>query len=158
MTEDADLAEDYKLNYMLGAETGSSACLLGKDYKDPFSYILPIVRDDICKEVNVDLPETFNYLIGLSLESRRWLDGVLAITGKNVEGRTCLILWRNRDEMDYAALDAWFVKNRTKWPEHLDLVYVNGDHTLNAVRQPTETWVAETIEPVFRELMFGATE
>ena len=158
LVENPELAEDYNLHYSLGAETAGSACLLGKDFKDPFSYTLPIVRDGIHNEVCVDLPETFNYLIGLSLESRRWLDGVLAITGKNAEGRTCLILWRNRDEIDYAALDAWFAKNRTKWTEHLDLVYVNGDHTLNAIRQPTETWVAETIEPIFRELMFGATE
>ncbi len=30
----------------------------------------------------------------------------------------------------------------------------NGDHTLNALKQPIETWTAQTIEPVFRELMF----
>ena len=158
LTEDATIAEDYKLNYMLGAETDNGMCLLGKDFKDPFSYSLSYVRDDLYKEVNVDLPETFNYLIGLHTESRRWLDGVLTITGKDAEGRTCLILWRNRDEIDYAALDAWLMKNRTKLPEHLDVIYVNGDQTLNAVRQPTETWIAETIEPVFRRLMFGAME
>ena len=158
LAENPDLAEDYQLHYSLGSEVADSACLLGKEFKDPFAYTLPIVHGGIRCEFEVDLPETFNYLIGLTLESRRWLDGVLAITGKNVEGRTCLILWRNRDEIDYAVLDAWFIKNRTKLPEYLDLVYVNGDHTLNAIRQPTETWIAETIEPVFRRLMFEATE
>ena len=158
LLENLELAEDYQLRYSLGAETASSACLLGKDFKNPFSYTIPIVRDDTHSKIHVDLPETFNYLIGLHTESRRWLDGVLTITGKDAEGRTCLILWRNRDEIDYAALDAWLMKNRTKLPEHLDVIYVNGDQTLNAVRQPTETWIAETIEPVFRRLMFGAME
>ena len=154
LAKNPELAENYHLSYALGAESSSSACLLGKDFKDPFSYTLPIVRDGMCNEINVDLPETFNYLIGLSLESRRWLDGVLTITGKDAEGRSCLILWRNRDEIDYDALDAWFIKNRTAVSEQFDVVYVNGDHTLNAVRQSQETWIAETIEPVFRELMF----
>ena len=154
LVDNSELAEDYQLRYSLGAETAGSACLLGKDFRDPFSYTLPIVHGGIRCEFDVDLPETFNYLIGLSLESRRWLDGVLTITGKDAEGRSCLILWRNRDEIDYDALDAWFVKNRTAVSEQLDVVYVNGDHTLNAVRQSWETWVAETIEPVFRELMF----
>ena len=154
LTGNPELAEDYRLRYSLGEETAGSACLLGRDFKDPFSYTLPIVRDGIRSEINVDLPETFNYLIGLSLESRRWLDGVLTITGKDAEGRSCLILWRNRDEIDYDTLDSWFIKSRTALPEQLDLIYVNGDHTLNAVRQPQETWIAETSEPVFRELMF----
>ena len=39
-----------------------------------------------------------------------------------------------------------------------DVVYVNGDHTLNALRRPTEGWTAETIEPALRRLMFEGTE
>ncbi len=34
----------------------------------------------------------------------------------------------------------------------------NGDHTLNALKPPRETWIAKTIEPVFRELMFEELE
>ena len=50
------------------------------------------------------------------------------------------------------------VGNRAKLPEALALVSVNGDHTLNAIRQPGEIWIAESIEPVFRELMFPEDE
>ena len=109
------------------------------------------VRDD---NAQTDLPETFNYLIGLRVESRRRIDGVLAITGMDAEGRHCLILWRNLHEIDRAALDAWFDRNRERFDGPLDVIYVNGDHTLNAMRRPGETWIAESIEPVFRELMF----
>lgn len=159
LAQNAELAEDYRLRYALGAETTGSACLLGKSFADPFSYTLSVVRDGVRREVSVDLPETFNYLIGLRMESRRRIDGVLAITGMDARGDKCLILWRNMAETDNNSLDSWLEKNREWFPKSLDLIYVNGDHTLNAVKQEKETWAAETIEPVFRELMFeGASD
>ena len=149
------LAEDYRLRYALGVETSGSASLLGKDFADPFAYTLSVVRDGVRNDnAHVDLPETFNYLIGLRVGSRRRIDGVLTITGMDTEGRHCLILWRNLHEIDCAALDAWFDRNRKRFDGPLDVIYVNGDHTLNAMRRPRETWIAETIEPVFRERMF----
>ncbi|MXY24901.1 MAG: site-specific DNA-methyltransferase [Acidobacteria bacterium] len=149
-----ELAEDYRLRYALGAETSGSACLLGKRFTDPFAYGLSVVRDGMRRNAPVDLPETFNYLIGLRIESRRRIDGVLAITGTDAEGRNCLVLWRNLDETDHIALDTWFQHNRQQFAKSLDRVYANGDHTLNAVRQEGEHWTAETIEPVFRAAMF----
>ncbi len=114
-----------------------------------------MVRDGVRREVQVDLPETFNYLIGLHVASRQRIDGVLAITGTDTEGRNCLILWRNLDETVHAILDAWFDRNREQFTGPLDVIYANGDHTLNAMQQPGENWTAKTIEPIFRELMFG---
>ena len=154
LAQNAELAEDYRLRYALGAETASSACLLGKRFTDPFSYTLSVVRDGSRREVSVDLPETFNYLIGLRMESRRRIDGVLAIAGVDASERKCLVLWRDSEKTDNASLDRWFEDNRKQFPESLDRIYVNGDHTLNAVRKRGEAWVAETTEPVFRELMF----
>ena len=152
------LAEDYRLRYVLGEETAGSACLLGKDFTDPFAYTLSVVRDGTRREVPVDLPETFNYLLGLRLESRRLVDGVLAITGTDAEGKHCLILWRNLNEIDNAALETWFTNHRAEFAEAPDLIYTNGDHTLNAIKQKHETWTTKTIEPVFREMMFEGAE
>ena len=153
------LAEDYRLRYALGVETSGSASLLGKDFSDPFAYTLSVVRDGVRDDnAQVDLPETFSYLIGLRVESRRWLDGVLAITGTDAEGRHCLILWRNLHEIDHAALDAWFDRNRERFAFSLDVIYTNGDHTLNAMQRPGETWTAETIGPIFRKLMFEESD
>ena len=148
------LAEDYRLRYALGEETVASACLLGMDCADPFAYTLSVVRDGERKEEPVDLPETFNFLLGLRMESRRRIDGILAITGTDAESRHCLILWRNLNETDNAALGAWFTRHRAKFPASLNLIYANGDHTLSALKQPGEAWTAQTIEPIFRELMF----
>ena len=147
------LREDYQLRYALGEETSGSASLSGKDFTDPFSYTLSVVRDGVRSEVPVDLPETFNFLIGLRVETRRNIENVLTITGTDPERRRCLILWRNQEELDNSSLDAWFTSNH----EHFgtpDVIYVNGDHTLNALKQAKEIWAAKTIEPVFRELMF----
>ena len=149
-----DLAEDYRLRYALGVETSGSACLLGREFRNAFAYALSVVRDGVRRDVQVDLPETFNWLIGLRVESRRWLDGVLAITGADADGRRCLILWRNLEEVDNAALEAWFDRNRGRFSWPLHLVYVNGDHTLRAMRGPSETWKAATTEPFFRQLLF----
>ena len=116
------------------------------------------MRDGVRRETPVDLPETFNFLIGLRLGSRRWIGGVLAITGTDAQGRKCLILWRNLNETDNTALEAWFARNRAQFPGTVDVIYVNGDHTLNALKPPNESWSATIIEPIFRELMFGGGE
>ena len=157
LADNSALAEDYRLRYALGVETADSACLLGKAFADPFAYTLSVVRDGVRREVQVDLPETFNYLIGLRVVSRQRIDGVLAIKGTDPEGRNCLILWRNLDETNYTALDAWLDRNREQFAGQLDVIYTNGDHTLNAMQQPGEDWTAKIIEPVFRGLMFGET-
>ena len=147
------LAEDYRLRYALGEETTGSACLLGKHFTDPFAYTLSAVRDGTRREVHVDLPETFNYLIGLRVESRRRIDNVLTITGTDAEGHTCLILWRNLHKTDNSTLSNWFTQHRENF-KNPNIIYTNGDHTLNALKQKDETWTAKTIEPIFRELMF----
>ena len=90
LAQNPALAEDYRLRYALGEETSGSACLLGKSFADPFAYTLSVVRDGIRQEVPVDLPETFNYLIGLRVESRQRIDGVLAIIGTDAEGKRCI--------------------------------------------------------------------
>ena len=78
---------------------------------------------------------------------------MLVVAGTDAGGRKCLILWRNLTEIDHAALDAWFDNHRPRFSE-ADVIYVNGDHTLNAMRRPGETWAAESTEPAFRKLMF----
>ena len=148
------LAEDYKLRYALTTETCNSARLNGTEFTDPFAYTLSVVRDGVRQEVRVDLPETFNLLLGLQVTSRRRLDGLLVMTGTDAWGQHCLIIWRNLKEVNPPDLERWFHRNRSRFPEPLDLIYCNGDHTLNAVRRAGNTWRAATIEPLFRELMF----
>lgn len=153
--QEKQFMEDYQLRYALGTETTESASLLGKDFIDPFNYTLSVVRDGIRRDVRVDLAETFNFLLGLRLSTRRKIDGVLAITGTMPKGENCLILWRNIAKMNNAKLEKWFKKNRDTFGSNLNLIYVNGDHTLNAIRQSGDQWKAHTTEPIFKDLMFA---
>ena len=65
------LKEQYLLRYMLDVETRGSQSLLNvAAFADPTAYRLKVKRpgSDECREVNVDLLETFNWLIGLTVQ------------------------------------------------------------------------------------------
>ncbi len=64
------LKEQYLLRYMLDVETRGSQSLLNvQAFQDPTAYKLKVKRpgSDENREVNVDLLETFNWLIGLTV-------------------------------------------------------------------------------------------
>lgn len=119
--------EQYTLKYMLDVETKGSQSLLNiQDFKDPTAYKMLIKRPgtDESKLVNVDLIETFNWLLGLTVdhiaapqtftatfkrdeEKRLVLGSQLkqtdngnwwfrTVTGKDPEGRNVLVVWRKR--------------------------------------------------------------
>jgi adenine-specific DNA-methyltransferase len=65
------LKEQFLLRYMLDVETRGSQSLLNVDaFKDPTAYKLKVKRpgSDESREMNVDLLETFNWLIGLTVQ------------------------------------------------------------------------------------------
>jgi adenine-specific DNA-methyltransferase len=66
------LREQYLLRYMLDVETRGSQSLLNIGaFTDPTAYRLKVKRpgSEETREVNVDLLETFNWLIGLTVET-----------------------------------------------------------------------------------------
>ena len=155
LERDVEIREDYHLRYALADETADSACLLGQELRNPFGYTLSVVREGVRREVAVDLPATFDFLLGLRVASRRRIEGVLAIAGAGADGRETLVLWRNLDELDQEGLDAWFERNRSTVLGKAEVVYTNGDHTLNALRKPGDRWTAVSLDGKFRELMFA---
>ena len=71
IAENSPLREDYMLGYLLNTETRGSQSLLNIDaFADPCSYQLTVKKPgtDEYEVRNVDLLETFNYLIGLRVE------------------------------------------------------------------------------------------
>ena len=71
LAQNPGLREDYMLHYMLDVETQGSASLLNIDqFADPMTYKLKVKKSssDDYDWRNVDLLETFNYLIGLRVE------------------------------------------------------------------------------------------
>ena len=72
--EDMFAVEDYMLRYMLRWETKGSATLLNvAALERPFDYKLRLNGNADGEDVPVDLPETFNYLLGLAVRTRRVL-------------------------------------------------------------------------------------
>ena len=119
------LREQYILRYLLNVETRGSQSLLNvQAFKDPTAYRLKVKwpGSDESREVDVDLLETFNWLIGLRVEhiaapqifvaaferddeGRLQLAGRLeqekagpywfrTVTGATPDGRRTLVIWR----------------------------------------------------------------
>lgn len=160
---------DYLLNYML--ETESKGSLLSTDdFKKPFDYKMKIAVDSAgaSEEQNIDLVETFNYLIGLhviTIESN--LDrGYARIEGTLPSGERALILWRDCDKWPYDKFNLETLKVRfdlNPKEKQFDVIYVNGDHNLPTAfttedGEITRTLKLRQIEPEFLEQMFAPDE
>ena len=142
----SELFPDY-IFYMLEWETKNSKTFLNIDeMRDPFNYKLKIVENYQPRVVNVDLVETFNYLLGLNVSKYK----VLRENGRKYvfvlgekEGKRIAIVWRNIKDID-------FEKDRKIIEENLkdfepDEVYINGEALVKGFRH---------IEPMFKSLMF----
>lgn len=156
LAQSASFRESYMLSYMLDVESRGSL-LNVKAFDDPFNYKLNISTGSVgeTKPVAVDLVETFNYLIGLTVKHIDTIRGIKVIEGTNPKVQRTLVLWRNIAEMDNDKLDAWFKKQKynTKDMEY-DLIYVNGDNNLENLRREDMTWKVRLIEEEFHCLMF----
>jgi len=148
---DAALREEYMLSYMLDFETKGSPSLLDLDaFEDPFSYRLNVTRDDETRPANVDVVETFNYLLGLTVSRAYSGDGYRVVEGTNPAGERALVIWRNTREKSNDDLDAFF-EEQGYAASGFDRVYANGDNTLAINAGDARVHL---IEEEFRRLMF----
>jgi len=91
-----NLKEQYMLNYMLDVESRGSQSLLNIDaFKDPLSYTLKVKRpgSDESQDTTVDLMETFNWLIGLTVKEMSAPQRFDASFERDSEGRLRLKDW-----------------------------------------------------------------
>lgn len=153
--------ESYMLNYMLDVETRDSPSLLAIDrFENPFAYQLKVGTGSVgeTKPVNVDLVETFNWLLGLKVrnidtfyeraaagEGENETPHFKTVTGTNRKGERVLVIWRrmlgsgaSSEEERVKALaennrmlDEFFAKQRYNTLDmEFDAIYVNGDNNL----------------------------
>lgn len=163
LDNDDDVREEYLLSYMLDLESRDS--LLNLDgFRNPDEYTLRVERDGETQSVTVDLVETFNWLLGLTVKHIDRIGAkdtgfVRVVEGTNPAGERVLVLWRNTDETDSDKLDKWFRKQRYSTQDlEFDLVYVNGDNNLENLRRGDQTWKVRLIEEEFQRLMFEVTD
>jgi adenine-specific DNA-methyltransferase len=152
--------EEYLLSYKLDTETSGSISLLNPSaFIDPFSYQLKVIQNDDTRHVTVDLVETFNYLLGLTVQRIRHVQNIRVVQGINRKDQQALILWRNLEQVDRDALDAWFIEQGFNSDEpSFDLLYVNGDNNLENLRPANQTWRVLLIDAEFQRLMFDTQE
>jgi adenine-specific DNA-methyltransferase len=162
-----EVKSDYLINYML--ETESKASLLSiDDFKKPFDYKMNIAVDSAgaSEEKNINLVETFNYLIGLHVKTieSNIERGFVRIEGILPNSEKALILWRDCEKIQYEDFTKFanrfdlFAKEKT-----FDVIYVNGDHNLPTAFTSDDDKITRTlklrqIEPEFLELMFASEE
>jgi len=93
--------EHYILNYMLDVETRGSQSLLNIDaFSNPLNYQLKVKLpgSDESQFAAVDLVETFNWLIGLSVTHRAAPQAFTTSFKRDSEGRLCLAAERLRQD------------------------------------------------------------
>ena len=154
---DDEFHESYMLSYMLDTETRDSLLNL-KMFVNPFNMSLKTTKDNELVETKVDMVETFNYLIGLNVETEDWFenDNICVVQGKTHRGGLkTLVIWRNCEEIDNEKLCRFFERMdfRTRDTE-FDLIYVNGDNTLPNLRRDEENWKVVLTEEEFAKRMF----
>jgi adenine-specific DNA-methyltransferase len=150
----AEPDDEYLLKYMLRWETKDSATLLNVGgLNTPFAYRLRAHVNGEKRERKVDLPETFNYLLGLNVHTRQACDDdgrrYLVYRGetRDAPGRTVAVIWRETagwSEDDFAR-DRDFVAQHNLAGD-ADTVYVNSGSCIPS---------ACAIEPMFKARMFA---
>ena len=175
--------DDYLINYMLDIEAEGS--LLNLDaFRTPFEYKLKVTENNETKEKNVDVVETFNYLIGLTIQTASAITyfnavkdengeyegavrlikdiggtyGFKHIAGTTPDGKRVLVIWRTISDNlieSNAALDAYFSKHRINPQDReYDIIYVNGDNNLQNISTAEDTFKVQMTELEFKKRMF----
>jgi adenine-specific DNA-methyltransferase len=162
LDQHAELREDYVLRYMLDVESNHSASLLDLErFEDPFNYRLNVSTGTAgeTRPTNVDLVETFNWLLGLRVKHIDTIRGFRIVQGTNPADEKTLVIWRNTREKSNADLDEFFLKQGYNTRDmEFDLIYVNGDNNLENLKRPDETWKVRLIEEEFKNLMFNVED
>lgn len=165
----ATAQDDYLMRYMLDVETRGSLLSVAA-FRKPFDYTLNIAVDSAgaYEPRKVDLVETFNYLIGLTVKTIdiQLKQGFVAVEGTLPTGEKTLVLWRDCETVDYDALNRLCDKLAINPADsEFEVVYINGDHNIPSVLTTSEDDGEVTrhlklrqIEPAFLEAMFAVDD
>lgn len=141
---------DYTLGYLLDVEMRGS--LLSMEwFEHPFDVTMKITRGSETVKQGVDLVETFNYLIGLTVDTMEWpQEGLCVVQGTMRQGGKAAIVWRDKDKVSEEKLTA-FLTGR-KW--NAGRLYLNGDTAATAELCRSLAAKVMSIEEEFSSRMF----
>ena len=141
----------YLLSYLLESETRESPTFLNvAKLQNPFSYQLNIIDGLQTQTQTIDLPETFNYLLGISVQTRQCFyddDRRYLVYRGIVRQKNVVIIWRKTEgwgeqewERDYHFIQKY------ELTEGASEIYVNTDSIIPE---------AKPLDPLFKKLMFS---
>lgn len=153
--DNVDFYGGYMLGYMLDIETRDSLFNM-QWFRNPWNMKLRIIRQNETREENINIIETFNYLIGLNVTSiLHPRKGVCTVEGVTRRGERTLVIWRDCDTVDNDALNDFFRRmSYSTRDTEFDRIYVNGDNNLENLRTDEEQWKVVLTEQEFAKRMF----
>lgn len=151
---DQAMQEEYLLHYSLDVESRDSLLMLDA-FKKPFGYKIKSTENNELIETEVDLVETFNYLIGLQVKSMEIIRGYVVVTGETLDEKKVLVIWRDMDKHSNADLNEFFSKMKfNPLDGEFDQIYVNGDNNIENLRTGEQRWKVKLIEFEFHKRMW----
>lgn len=139
-----DHLPDYFLSHVLKFE--SNSVLSSQNFHDPFNFKLKVFTDGKEEETSVDLVETFNYLIGLTVDrllSFKNEQAKYQVVFGRKEDKSFAVIWRNIENLNLEK-DKSFIESNILAGKNFDKVFINGDSYVKN---------AYPIEPEFKRLM-----
>jgi adenine-specific DNA-methyltransferase len=129
--------DNYLMSYFLDIEASGSASVLDTaQFRKPFDYQLQIATRTVgeTKPTTVDLVETFNWLIGLTVKYIDRQKGFVRVSGEKRDGSRTLIIWRTLSDdlvADNEALHKYLDRISVNPADtEFAFIYVNGSCTL----------------------------
>lgn len=154
--------DDYLLKYFLDFETRDAPSFLSIDsLKKPFTYKLKVNMEEAGEpqEMTVDIPETFNYLLGLrvcKVKTRKHKGRTYRFILGEKEGRNIAVVWREYDDTwtkaDFTDDKEFITGQLESWVPAV--VYINGQSVLTPQLGAHLVEIRQ-IEPEFKTLMGG---
>jgi len=154
------LKDEYLIKYFLNYETKESPYLLNIEFlKNPFAYKLKVNLSEVGEpeEVIIDIPETFNYLLGLrvnKIKVRRKDNRKYMFVFGEKEDKNIAVVWREYDDgwsdKDFKEDKEFIMKELESWMPQV--VYINGQSILTP-NFGSFTSEVRYIEPEFKRLM-----
>ena len=141
-----DFVENYQIKYMYPFESKDSDGFLNIDKLDcPFSYKMKVMTDNGVIFSEIDLIETFNYILGIyptkisfnciDLRKYVWIEGILDV-------KFVIVIWRPTDNNFDPLKDKEIIEKQILRTRPFDRIFLNGNYLIEN---------AESIEFFFKK-------
>jgi adenine-specific DNA-methyltransferase len=131
---------DRKIKYIIDWSNKESPVSINfKIFDDPFDYKINLIENGVLQEKNIDLVETFNLLLGLTVINSKIFSNqdrnyhIIFGSIKNTEKINVLVIWRATYGLNLDK-EVKFLEEEIKPHFVADEIYINGEFTLKSAK------------------------